>query len=348
MLTQFGRISELVLAIFVVSITALLLIPLQPWLLDILLSVNLCSALLLLLVGLYTPNPLKLLAFPALLLLSTLFRLSLNVASTRLILSRGDAGQVIQTFGTFLISGEVVVGVILFLIITVVNFTVIARGASRVSEVSARFALDALPDIPAAPRGAPFLRGDMHCSTSLAELERAYDDWKEGRWSAEPYFDMLIPSQIDPTMAPKGKHMMTVFVQYAPYDLEMNGVRSADNWNDDTRKAFADSVFDKIAQAMPDIRDRVVHAEIRSPWDIENEVGLTEGNIFQGELTFDQLLFNRPVPGYAQYRTPIAGLYLAGSSAHPGGGVMAAPGANAAREILRGLGKAGRMPDHAA
>ncbi|MCB2095481.1 MAG: NAD(P)/FAD-dependent oxidoreductase [Rhodobacteraceae bacterium] len=224
----------------------------------------------------------------------------------------------------------------------------VERFKIRGSSGKLNIALDALPDIPAAPRGAPFLRGDMHCSTSLAELERAYDDWKEGRWSAEPYFDMLIPSQIDPTMAPKGKHMMTVFVQYAPYDLEMNGVRSADNWNDDTRKAFADSVFDKIAQAMPDIRDRVVHAEIRSPWDIENEVGLTEGNIFQGELTFDQLLFNRPVPGYAQYRTPIAGLYLAGSSAHPGGGVMAAPGANAAREILRGLGKAGRMPDHAA
>lgn len=223
----------------------------------------------------------------------------------------------------------------------------VERFKIRGSSGKLNIALDALPDIPAAPEGAPFLRGDLHCSTSLGELERAYDDWKEGHWSREPYFDMLIPSQIDPTMAPKGKHMMTVFVQYAPYDLEVNGVRSGENWNDVTRKAFADSVFDKIEQAMPDIRDRVVHAEIRTPWDIENEVGLTEGNIFQGELTFDQLLFNRPVPGYAQYRTPIKGMYLVGSSAHPGGGVMAAPGANAAREILRGLGKGKRMPDHA-
>ena len=224
----------------------------------------------------------------------------------------------------------------------------VERFKIRGSSGKLNIALDALPDIPAAPAGAPFLRGDLHCSTSLAELERAYDDWKEGRWSREPYFDMLIPSQIDPTMAPKGKHMMTVFVQYAPYDLEVNGQRSGENWNDETRRAFADSVLDKIEQAMPDIRERVVHAEIRTPRDIENEVGLTEGNIFQGELTFDQLLFNRPVPGYAQYRTPIRGMYLVGSSAHPGGGVMAAPGANAAREILRGLGKGKRMPDHAA
>lgn len=224
----------------------------------------------------------------------------------------------------------------------------VERFKIRGSSGKLNIALDALPDIPAAPKGAPFLRGDMHCSTSLAELERAYDDWKEGRWSREPYFDMLIPSQIDPTMAPKGKHMMTVFVQYAPYDLEVDGRRSGENWNDVTRRAFADSVLDKIEQAMPDIRKHIVHAEIRTPWDIENEVGLTEGNIFQGELTFDQLLFNRPVPGYAQYRTPIEGMYLVGSSAHPGGGVMGAPGANAAREILRGLGKGKRMPDHAA
>jgi phytoene dehydrogenase-like protein len=159
---------------------------------------------------------------------------------------------------------------------------------------------------------------------------------------------MLIPSQIDPTMAPPGKHMMTVFVQYAPYDLEGDGVRSSANWTDTARQAFADCVFDKIEQACPDIRDRILHAEVRTPLDIEREVGLTEGNIFQGELTFDQLLFNRPVPGYANYGSPIKGLYLVGSSAHPGGGVMAAPGANAAREILRKLGKGAAMPAHAA
>lgn len=224
----------------------------------------------------------------------------------------------------------------------------VKRFKIRGSSGKLNIALDALPEFPAAPEGAPFLRGDMHCSTSLNELERAYDDWKEGRWSQQPYFDMLIPSQIDPTLAPPGKHMMTVFVQYAPYDLEVNGVRSGENWNDETRKQFADCVFNKIETAMPDIRKHVLHAEIRTPWDIENEVGLTEGNIFQGELTFDQLLFNRPVPGYAQYNTPIDGMYLVGSSAHPGGGVMAAPGANAAREILRNIGKGDRMPSHAA
>lgn len=224
----------------------------------------------------------------------------------------------------------------------------VERFKIRGSSGKLNIALDALPDFPAAPDGAAFLRGDLHASTSLHELERAYDDWKEGRWSRDPYFDMLIPSQIDPTMAPPGKHMMTVFVQYAPYDLNVDGVRSGENWTDAARAAFADCVFDKIEQVCPDIRDRVLHAEVRSPLDIEREVGLTEGNIFQGELTFDQLLFNRPVPGYADYRSPIRGLYLVGSSAHPGGGVMAAPGANAAREILIDLGRRSGLPAEAA
>ncbi|MDA0222566.1 MAG: NAD(P)/FAD-dependent oxidoreductase [Proteobacteria bacterium] len=224
----------------------------------------------------------------------------------------------------------------------------VERFKIRGSSGKLNIALDSLPKFPAAPEGATFMRGDLHCSASLNELERAYDDWKEGYWSKDPYFDLLIPSQIDPTMAPQGKHMMTVFVQYVPYDLNVDGVRSGENWNDATRKAFADCVFDKIEQGCPDIRKHVVHAEVRSPWDIENEVGLTEGNIFQGELTFDQLLFNRPIPGYAQYDTPIDGMYIVGSSAHPGGGVMAAPGANAAREILRTIGKGKLMPKFAA
>ena len=222
----------------------------------------------------------------------------------------------------------------------------VERFKIRGSSGKLNIALDAMPEFPAAPKDASFLRGDLHCSTSLNELERAYDDWKIGRWSQDPYFDMLIPSQIDPTMAPPGKHMMTVFVQYAPYDLAVDGVRSGENWDDTQRQAFADCVFDKIEQCCPDIRQKVLHAEVRTPWDIENEVGLTEGNIFQGELTFDQLLFNRPVPGYAQYDTPIRGMYLVGSSSHPGGGVMGAPGANAAREILRAAGKGRAMPVH--
>ena len=205
----------------------------------------------------------------------------------------------------------------------------------RGSSAKLNIALDSFPNFPAAPENTSFLRGDMHASQSLAELELAYDDWKAGRVSQKPYIDMLIPSQIDPTMAPTGAHMMTVFVQYAPYDLEVDGVRSAENWTDKQRQIMADTVLDQMAIACPDIRDRVVHMEIRSPLEIEREVGLTEGNIFQGELTFDQLFFNRPVPGYSQYELPLKGLYLCGSSAHPGGGVMGAPGANAARAILR-------------
>jgi phytoene dehydrogenase-like protein len=209
----------------------------------------------------------------------------------------------------------------------------VKRFKIRGSSAKLNIALDGFPDFPAAPPGATFLNGDLHASASLDELERAYDDWKAGKWSKDPYFDMLIPTAIDPTMAPPGKHMMTVFVQYAPYQLA-----SGESWDGPARDALAETVIAKIARHSPNFRDLILHKEVRTPWDIEREVGLTEGNIFQGELTFDQMFFNRPVPGYADYRTPIKGLYLCGSSSHPGGGVMAAPGANAAREVLRDLG----------
>ena len=150
---------------------------------------------------------------------------------------------------------------------------------------------------------------------------------------ALPYIDMLIPTQIDPTMVPNGKHYMSVFVQYCPYELS--------RWSSGPRRsvrAFGDTVIDTRSRAtVRTSRDLILHAEIRTPWDIENEVGLTEGNIFQGELTMDQLLFNRPVPGYAQYRSPVRGVYMCGSSTHPGGGVMGAPGANAARAVLQAI-----------
>jgi phytoene dehydrogenase-like protein len=223
----------------------------------------------------------------------------------------------------------------------------VRRFRIRGSSAKINLALDALPDFPAAPPGAPFLAGDLHASESLLELERAYDDWKAGRWSADPYIDMLIPSLIDPTLAPPGRHMMTLFIQYAPYALDRDGTASSAHWDAAARDALRETVFDKIEGVSPGFRDRVLHAEVRTPLDLEREVGLTEGNIFQGELTFDQLLFNRPVPGWAQYRSPVRGLYLVGSSAHPGGGVMAAPGANAAREILRDLKRAPARPERA-
>ena len=203
----------------------------------------------------------------------------------------------------------------------------------RGSSGKLNIALDGLPEFPALGKGNPLRFGDMHFLDSLEKMERAYDDWKNGTWSKEPYLDLLIPSLTDPTMAPDGKHYMSVFVQYAPYHL------AEGEWDGQRREAFGNTVIDAIARHSPGLRDRILHAEIRTPWDIEREVGLTEGNIFQGELTMDQLLFNRPIPGYAQYRTPLKGLYLCGSSAHPGGGVMGAPGANAARTILGDLGR---------
>jgi len=150
---------------------------------------------------------------------------------------------------------------------------------------------------------------------------------KTGAGRGPPYIDMLIPSQIDPTMVPDGKHYMSVFVQYCPYEL-------ADGpWDAAKRKAFGDTVINTIAQHSPEFQRSDPARRNRTPWDIENEVGLTEGNIFQGELTMDQLLVKPPVPGYAQYRAPVRGVYMCGSSTHPGGGVMGAPGANAARAV---------------
>ena len=208
----------------------------------------------------------------------------------------------------------------------------------RGSSGKLNIALDAMPEFPALPQGSPLTLGHMHFSDTLERLERAYDDWKEDRWSADPYTDTLIPTQFDPTMSPAGKHMMTVFVQYCPVEPE-------GGWDDAKREAFGKTVIDQICEYSPNFRDLILHAEIRTPNEIENEVGLTEGNIFQGELTLDQLLFNRPFPGYAQYRGPVKGMYMCGSSNHPGGGVMGAPGANAAREILKDMKRADTTPE---
>ncbi|OJF92459.1 amine oxidase [Rhizobium sp. 58] len=201
----------------------------------------------------------------------------------------------------------------------------------RGSSGKLNIALDSLPEFPALPTGSSCIRGDMHFTDSMERMERAYDDWKAGHFSADPFVDMVIPTTLDPTMAPPGKHFMSCFVQYCPPKID------GEDWTDADRDAFAETVISQIADYSPGFRDRILHMEVRTPREIEAEVGLTEGNIFQGELTFDQLLFNRPVPGYAQYRSPVPGLYLCGSSTHPGGGVMGAPGRNAAAEILRDL-----------
>ncbi len=202
---------------------------------------------------------------------------------------------------------------------------------TRGSSGKLNIALDGVPNFPALPKGAPNIKGDLHFTGTIEKMERAYDDWKSGHFSADPFQDCMIPTMIDPTMTPPGKHFMSCFVQYAPPKIEGR------DWTDADRDAFRDACLNQIEAYAPGFKNLVLHVEVRTPRELEAEVGLTEGNIFQGELTFDQLLFNRPVPGYAQYRTPIRDLYLCGSSTHPGGGVMGAPGRNAAAEILRDM-----------
>jgi phytoene dehydrogenase-like protein len=210
----------------------------------------------------------------------------------------------------------------------------------RGSSGKLNIALDGLPTFPALPEGSSLMHSDMHFIDSMERMERAYDDWKDGTWSQDPYIDMLIPTLNDPTMAPPGKHFMSVFVQYCPHQID--GRR----WTTEEKDAFRETVLNQIGNYSPDFRDLILHVEVRTPQDIEDEIGITEGNIFHGELTMDQLLFNRPVPGYAQYRTPVDSLYMCGSSTHPGGGVMAAPGANAAREILADLRRPNTVPEN--
>ena len=210
----------------------------------------------------------------------------------------------------------------------------------RGSSGKLNIALDGMPEFPALPEGSSLYHSDMHFIDSPERMERAYDDWKAGTWSKDPYVDMVIPTTIDPTMAPPGKHFMSCFIQYCPHQVEGR------DWTSEEKDQFAQTVIDQIANYSPNFKDLIVHYEVRTPAVIEEEIGITEGNIFHGELTMDQLLFNRPVPGYAQYRSPVGGLYMCGSSTHPGGGVMAAPGANAAREILSDLKRPNTVPEN--
>jgi phytoene dehydrogenase-like protein len=204
----------------------------------------------------------------------------------------------------------------------------VRRYKYRGSSGKVNLALDGLPDFTCRPGPGEHLRGAISISPSVDYLERAYDDAKYGWYSARPYLDIVIPSLTDPTIAPPGKHVMSCFVQYAPYHLRSS------SW-DAERENLGDAVVNAIAEFAPNIRGRILHRQVVTPLDLERDFALTEGNIFHGELTPDQLFSFRPVPGWARYRTPIDGLYLCGSSAHPGGGVMGAPGRNAAREILR-------------
>jgi phytoene dehydrogenase-like protein len=203
----------------------------------------------------------------------------------------------------------------------------LSRYKFRGSSGKVNLALDRLPDFQCLPGAGPHLRGAISISPSVEYMERAYDDAKYGRFSRRPYIDIVIPSLTDPSIAPPGKHVMSCFVQYAPYHLKEG------NW-DDKREEFGDTVVRTISEYAPNLKDIILHRQVLTPLDIERRFGLSEGNIFQGELSLEQLFFLRPVPGWAQYRTPIRNLYMCGSATHPGGGIMGAPGLNAARKIL--------------
>jgi phytoene dehydrogenase-like protein len=200
----------------------------------------------------------------------------------------------------------------------------------RGSSGKVNLALDGLPELACKPGKGEWLRGAISFSPSVDYMERAYDDAKYGRFSRRPYIDCVIPTLVDPSMAPPGKHVMSCFVQYAPYKLEEGKV-----WDDEMRNAFGENVIDTLEERFPNIRNLILHKQFLSPKDMEEMTGLTEGNIFQGELSLEQLFFSRPVPGWARYRTPIRDLWLCGSAAHPGGGIMAANGRLAAFEVLK-------------
>ncbi len=203
----------------------------------------------------------------------------------------------------------------------------IRRFRFRGSSAKVNLALGELPDFAALPGRGPHLRGAVSISPSVDYLERAYDEAKYGEYSKRPYMDIVIPSLLDPQMAPPGKHVMSIFVQYAPYQL--NG-----GWTDARREAFGDTVVDTLAQYAPNLKNAILHRQVVTPADIERIVGLSEGNIFQGELSLQQMFFLRPVPAWAKYRTPVSALWQCGAGTHPGGGVMGASGRNAAMQIL--------------
>jgi phytoene dehydrogenase-like protein len=205
----------------------------------------------------------------------------------------------------------------------------VERYKYRGSSGKVNLALDRLPEFRARPGNGPHLRGDIAIAPSIDYLERAHDEAKYGDFSARPYLNVVIPSTVDPSVAPPGKHVMSCFVQYAPYHIK----EGPERWPE-RREAFGDAVVDTLCEYVPNLRDIILHRQVLSPWDLEQEFGLSEGNIFHGELTLEQLSFLRPAAGWARYRTPLPNLYLAGSGAHPGGGIMGAPGALCAKTLL--------------
>lgn len=204
----------------------------------------------------------------------------------------------------------------------------IERFHIRGSSGKVNLSLSALPDYTCLPGEGPHHRGAISISPSIEYLERAYDDAKYGEFSRRPYMDTIFPSVIDPSMAPPGKHVMSCFVQYAPFKL--NG-----GWTPEKKEAFGDAVVDAITEYAPDFKNLILHRQVVTPDDLESVFGLTEGNIFHGELALHQLFMMRPTAEWAKYDTPIKGYYQCGSGTHPGGGITGQPGRLAALRILR-------------
>jgi phytoene dehydrogenase-like protein len=205
----------------------------------------------------------------------------------------------------------------------------IRRFKMRGSSGKVNLALDGLPDFTCLPGNGPHLSGDITIAPSIDYLERAYDDAKYGAFSRQPFMDIVIPSLTDPTVAPPGRHVMSIFVQYAPYHLKEGPA----DW-ENQREAFGDAVIDTLSEYAPNLKSRILHRQVLSPWDLEQIYGLTEGNIFHGELSLEQLAFLRPAAGWSRYRTPVERLWMCASGTHPGGGIMGAPGALCARALL--------------
>ncbi|MBZ5585403.1 MAG: NAD(P)/FAD-dependent oxidoreductase, partial [Acidobacteriia bacterium] len=190
-------------------------------------------------------------------------------------------------------------------------------------------ALNGLPEFKALPGApGPQHRATMHVCPDIEYVERAWDDAKYGRPSGRPLLELTIPTMYDPSLAPPGKHIMGIFLQYAPYTLREG------SW-DEMREPFTARVLSLIEEYAPRFCALIEHRQTMTPLDLERRFGITGGNIFHGEMSLDQMFAMRPVAGWARYRTPIRGLYLCGSGAHPGGGVMGAPGYNCAREMLK-------------
>ena len=205
----------------------------------------------------------------------------------------------------------------------------VRRFRSEGTSAKINLALTGLPEFTAFPATpGPHHRATMHICPSIEYVEHAWDDAKYGRPSERPLLELTIPTMYDASLAPPGRHIMGIFLQYAPYTLREGA------W-DELRESFGDHAIALIGEYAPNIRSIIERREVLTPLDLERRFGITGGNIFHGEMSLDQMFVMRPVAGWARYRTPIQGLYLCGSGAHPGGGVMGAAGYNCAREILK-------------